>query len=686
MRNAAAIALSLALAAPAARAQTRPQTRPQTRRDDAVDAPMQEATVRRARPPREVTRRTVETREVERIPGSGGDALRAVQNLPGIARAPLITGILVVRGAAPEDTAIFAEGSDIPLVYHFGGFTSVVPSDLLERIDFYPGNFSARYGRAQAGAIDIGLRAPRADGYHGMASLSVIDASVRFEGPITRTLSFLVAARRSHIDATLGLVSDLLPFTTLRLPVYWDWQAALEWRPTPRDRVRLLGLGSDDTLAFLFKEPQDVDPTLSGRVDTGLWFHRAQLVWERAMGGGAQLRVMASAGRDVNDVQFARVASLRVDRVPVNARVEYGLPLSRTARLNVGLDLASGPARYTFRGPRPPGIGSGVVTSTDDLEPVATDVSSTLLRPALWADVELTPTPALRIVPAVRVDWFHDIGRATVSPRVAARVRPAAGWWVKAGLGVFTQPPLFQQTLDAPNLASPSGQRVGNPSLLPQRAVHYTVGLEHDFTPAISLSVEGFVRTVDQLVAQTGSPWARVPYLNSGASRAWGLELLLRHRLTSRFFGWIAYTLSRTTQRARPDAPWDLAPFDQTHIFTAVASYDLGRGWTVGARFRYVTGAPDAALTGTVFNADTQLYVPVFEPVASGRVPAFHQLDLRVDKEFRFTSWRLTAFLDVQNVYNHANAEGAAYSFDYRQRGLTTGLPIVPSLGLRGEF
>ncbi len=645
-----------------------------------------EATIRRARPPREPTRRTVEAQEVQRIPGTNGDALRSIQNMPGVARAPLITGLLIVRGAAPEDTAIFAEGGEIPLVYHFGGLTSVVPSDLLDRIDFYPGNFAARYGRVSAGAIDIGLRSPRGDGFHAMAQASVIDAGLRVEGPVARNLTFLVAARRSYVDATLGLFADLLPFTTLKLPVYWDWQAMLEWRPTPRDRVRLLGFGSDDSLAFLFHEPQDVDPTLSGRVDTGLWFHRAQAVWEHQFAGSSSLRVMVSAGRDVNDVQFARVASLRVDRAPINARVEYSRPVATHTRWNVGLDLATGPARFTFRGPRPPGLGSGVVTSTDDLEPVATDAQGTVLRPAVWTDLEITPSPSARFVPSVRVDWFHDIGRVTVSPRLAFRVRPAPRWWIKGGVGLFMQPPQFQQTLDAPNLASNSGQRVGNPNLLPQRAVHYSLGFEHEFSPAITLSIEGFARTVDDLVAQSGDPHARLPYENTGASRAYGMELLLRHRLTSRFFGWVAYTLSRTIIRARPDAPYDLTDFDQTHILTAVGSLNLGRGWTVGARFRYVTGTPNAALTGALFNADTLVYVPIYEPVASRRVPDFHQLDLRVDKTWTWPRASLTLYLDVQNVYNHTNAEGSADSFDYRQHGLTTGLPIIPSLGLRGEI
>jgi hypothetical protein len=652
----------------------------------AQESPSGEAVVRRTRPPREPTRRSVDAQEIQRIPGTNGDALRSIQNMPGVARPPLLSGTLIVRGAAPEDTAIFADGGEIPLVYHFGGLTSVFPSEALERIDFYPGNFAAQYGRVSAAVIDVAFRSPRSDRFHAMVQASVIDAGLRFEGPITRTLSFYVSVRRSYLDATLGFFLDRFPFTVNRLPVYWDWQAMVEWRPTSRDRVRFFGFGSDDSLVFRFNGPSDIDPTLSGRVDTSLWFHRAQATWDHTFSNTSTFRMLVSVGRDVNDVQFARLASLRVDRFPVNVRVEYGCALGDRSRFHLGIDLNAGPARYTYRGPRPPGQGAGVITSTADLESLATDTQASMFRPALWADFELSPTHNVKLIPSLRVDYFPEIRSVTVSPRMAFRVRPSQPWVIKGGIGMFVQPPQIQQSLDAPNLASSTGQRVGNPSLLPQRGVHYSLGVEREITPALSVSAEGFFRTVDALVAQNGDASATVPYENVGASRAYGMEVLLRHRATSRFYGWVAYTLSRTLIRDRPDAPYDLTTFDQTHILTAVGSLNLGHGWTVGARFRYVTGTPNAAITGAVFNADTLLYTPVYESVTTQRINDFHQLDLRVDKTWSWSRASLTLFLDVMNVYNRTNPEGSADSFDYRQRAVVTGLPILPSLGVRGEL
>ncbi|MEY4550450.1 MAG: hypothetical protein RL685_6645, partial [Pseudomonadota bacterium] len=103
-----------------------------------------EVSVYGTRPPREVSRRTITRREITRVPGTGGDALRSIQSLPGLARPPGLAGLLIVRGSAPEDTAVFVDGDNVQNIYHFGGLSSSVPTELLDRIDFYPGNFGAR--------------------------------------------------------------------------------------------------------------------------------------------------------------------------------------------------------------------------------------------------------------------------------------------------------------------------------------------------------------------------------------------------------------------------------------------------------------------------------------------------------------------------------------------------------------
>ncbi|MBI5607861.1 MAG: ligand-gated channel protein, partial [Deltaproteobacteria bacterium] len=127
--------------------------------------------------------------------------------------------------------------------------------------------------------------------------------------------------------------------------------------------------------------------------------------------------------------------------------------------------------------------------------------------------------------------------------------------------------------------------------------------------------------------------------------------------------------------------------WDQTHILTLLGSYKLPDNWEVGLRFRYVTGNPRTPVVTAVYNEQTDTYTRVQSPnILSERLPGFHQLDVRIDKKFVFDNWLLNVYLDVQNAYNHGNPENIQYNYDATQYTYATGLPIIPSLGIRGEF
>ena len=98
-------------------------------------------------------------------------------------------------------------------------------------------------------------------------------------------------------------------------------------------------------------------------------------------------------------------------------------------------------------------------------------------------------------------------------------------------------------------------------------------------------------------------------------------------------------------------------------MFTALGSYDLGRGFEVGSRFRYSSGYPRTPVASASYDARVDSFVPVA-------------------KHFKFgDKSELELYLDVQNVTEHENAEEIVYNFDYTRRSYITGLPILPVLG-----
>ena len=79
-------------------------------------------------------------------------------------------------------------------------------------------------------------------------------------------------------------------------------------------------------------------------------------------------------------------------------------------------------------------------------------------------------------------------------------------------------------------------------------------------------------------------------------------------------------------------------------------------------------------------------HFPINDEINSGRAPIHHQLDVRVDYNWKWGPVDLTAFLDVQNVYMNESVVTYFYSYDFSQRVAFTSIPIIPSIGLRGVF
>ena len=121
-------------------------------------------------------------------------------------------------------------------------------------------------------------------------------------------------------------------------------------------------------------------------------------------------------------------------------------------------------------------------------------------------------------------------------------------------------------------------------------------------------------------------------------------------------------------------------------MLSLAASQGLGRGWSVGARFRLVSGNPVTPITGSTYDARTGVYLPIYGATNSKRDPLFNQLDARVEKQWNVGPAKVAAYLDVQNVYMAENPEGYRYSFDYSKREAVGGLSLFPNLGLRGEL
>jgi hypothetical protein len=144
---------------------------------------------------------------------------------------------------------------------------------------------------------------------------------------------------------------------------------------------------------------------------------------------------------------------------------------------------------------------------------------------------------------------------------------------------------------------------------------------------------------------------------------------MIRLPPNERVYGWLSYTLSqnRRTLAEGIDGPSD---WDQRHIANALLGYRIGRT-TLGARAHLNTGRPVSVTDG--------------QPGTYVRLPAFYQLDLRVERRFIFNSFTLDLYLEMAN----ATWTREVFRIDREASGQLTERSyriVLPSLGIRGEI
>ena len=619
--------------------------------------------------------------EIKTVPGTFGEPTRVVATLPGVARSPFGLGYYVIRGASFENTGILMDGFPSLLLYHFFGGPAVIHPEFIETVDFYPGGYPVEHGRWTAGLINVGTKDTPRDRWHAIFDIDLLKAGAFFSVPFDEGKGAVAAAfRKSYYELLLPAVTDEDVMLS-----YWDYQLRLSYDFSPQTRLVAFFLGSGDDLSSATAgDPEDFEDEGSNTT-FGMMFHRAQFHVTHEFSKATKLRSDTLIAYNLTDTRFSRSGEpeLRVamEAVVVGQRLKLSHAFSGALELAGGLDLnafylsanVSVPTRDTIGEiPKPafdPLVFNGTITEGEiDL--------------AGWIAVEWEPLEGLRLIPGLRLDWFDYNGHhnVTLDPRLTVRWQVVDPLTVKMGVGLFHQAPDLQEI----------DRQYGNPELPPEESIQTSLGFEFRLPGDWEIDVTGFYNHMTKLAAFTSDVAAggeegldRVNYTPRGTGRAYGIELLVRKRLSKWIHGWLTYTLSRS-ERLIDKGYYELFDFDQTHVLNLAWTVNLPYEISIGARFRLTSGNITDRIVGSVYDADADLYDPVYQ--GKERLPLFHQLDIRIDKTWTFDDWILSTYIDIQNVYYAKNGEFYTYKYDYTDRALVSGVPILPTLGIRAIF
>ncbi|HEX4513890.1 MAG TPA: TonB-dependent receptor, partial [Polyangiaceae bacterium] len=483
------------------------------------------------------------------------------------------------------------------------------------------------------------------------------------------------------------------------LPNFWDSQARIQYDFSKKETLEAGGLVSfDHTDQNLF----DADPTKNKTQSRQLVFGRAWLRYTKVTGKNDLITVLPYYGRnDQSLVQHfgATPTDVTTGTDVFGFRASYRTHPTTWLSVSVGVDAEMSSSDVSRDGSvtSPPREGDPFVfgqapsshINADRWSATIGSIAPYLEADAAFFDEKLHVIPGIRLEPYVisvskvvptegtapPVGAFQE--DTAVDPRIALRWDATTRVTLKAAFGIYHQAP-------APEDLSAV---FGNPQLTTSFARHTLAGAAFKFTKTTTFEVTGFYNVMDDLVARNTSPAPALAeaLLQDGSGRAYGVQMMLRQEQLGPFFGWISYSISRSERQDAPGLPYRLFDYDQTHTLTAVASLDLGKGWEIGARFRFSSGFPRTPVVAGYLDAQAG-WQPVFGAKNTIRIPAFAQLDARVAKQFKIGKTEAEVYLDVQNATNTANPEEIVYNFNYTKKSYITGIPILPVLGAKWSF
>lgn len=609
----------------------------------------------------------IERETFSRIAGGGNDVVRSMSALPGVANHPFPLGRngVVIRGSSPQDSKFLVDGFEVPTLYHDLGFRSVIPVESIDSLELSPGGFDVSHGRATSGIASVSTRAGSEE-QHEQGELSAGELGVLAQGTAAKA-RYVIAMRRSMIDLLLPhLIPEEIDLSLATVPRYYDGQLRVDRTLSDAWSVRLSSLGSDDVLEVFASKQREPDKRLYTRkrflrATAAARYHDGPWTGTLALSGIAQ-QFTVERGRYQHFDTSAPAVTARAEAV---RSTDHWGGLQDLAWKTGGEVVAT---QYSMRVAWPEDAREGEPLTPEDEMSVAQrfDGSIATTNAATWTQLGANLDDRVRVTAGVRVDAYTRNHEVAVQPRgeLAIKLRPRL--IAKLSAGAYTRPPEHDGELLVPELTS-------------EHATQLISGVAWE--PADGIRVQGSLYYTDRshLITRVGEM-----LVNAGTGTTKGAELLATYE-RGKWFGWLAYSYSRSTRVDEPGGECRLFDYDQPHDLDVAGSYRSGK-WMLSARWRLVSGMPQTPVRAAFYDSDADHYFPVYGEVNSERAPLHHQLDLRIDKSWRWGPVKMTKFFDVQNAYLNDTVVGYYYNFDYSQRGAFRMLPIIPTAGLRGEY
>ncbi len=621
--------------------------------------------------------RRIEISEIEKNPGGNRDISKVIQSFPGVGSGVSFRNDLIVRGGGPAENRFYLDGIEIPNLNHFatqgasGGPVGIINVDLIRGVDFFSGAFPANRGNSLSSVLEFRQIDGNTEKMKFKVSVGSSDLALTLDGPAGKNTTFIASARRSYLQLLFSALN--LPF----LPTYNDFQFKVRTRFNPKNEISFIGLGAYDKSVLNLK----ADDTPEQRYILGYLPENTQ--WNYTFGANYKhylehgyvsvvlsrnyLNNQAYKYID-NQAELGKTYDYKSTEAENHLRIEHNGHMKGVMKYVYGIGL--GYSEYTNQ-------SQYSVFLNDSLNDILIRSDLSMLNYGFFGQAsrgffseKLTVSLGLRADGNNYASTMNNPLKQ-FSPRISLSYALFPGWFLNANAGTYYQRPPYTML----GYRNNEGELVNRGNDIRYiRADHLVAGIEFRKDEDYQVTFEAFYKRYNHYpfsltdsisLASKGDDfgvYGSEPVSSVARGRAYGFEVLGRVRNFARTNLILSYTFviskSLNSDQALSALPSEVSTtWDNRHILNVTATKKFNHNWSTGFKWRLVGGAPyspydyEKSSIKAAWDVRGMAY-PDYALYNTQRLKTFHQLDIRVDKQYFFSKWSLNFYLDIQNVYN----------------------------------
>lgn len=656
------------------------------------------------------------------------DVLKTIQLLPGVQSGGEGTSGLYVRGGGPDQNLILLDGVPIYNASHLFGFFSVFNADAINSVKLIKGGFPAHYGGRLSSVIDIRMKEGNNKKIKGQGSLGLISSKLTLEGPITKKTSFIVSGRRTYIDL---VARPFIKASNKRNEInnetkggyyFYDVNAKVNHIFSDRSRLYLSGYFGKDRFYVTDK---------TSFTNEGVTFtseNENELDWGNAIGA----------------LRWNYVITPKLFSNTTITYSKYGFNIGNKLRTENGDDTQIEQFKYYSKiedyagkidldySPNPNHLvkfGTGVIHHTFTpstfnivIEGNSEKIDSTIGDPKImgyemrsYIEDDFDVSERIKVNVGLHFSSFfvEGVSYHALEPRFSGRIKINEHLAAKASYAEMTQ---YLHLLSNSGIGLPTDLWLPpTKKIKPQKSRQVAVGFAQTFNKVFEISLEGYYKTMDNLIEykdgasffddDINSDWQ--DKVTAGKGTSYGAEFLLEKK-TGSLTGWIGYTLSKSDRQFDEINFGEKYPYqyDRRNDIGIALSYhfndhvDVGVVWVYGTGNATTLGLERYNSFSSIFGENLESGNPFedydqnseiehIENRNNYRMPSYHRLDLGINfhKKTKFGS-RTWSF-GIYNAYNRQNPFFLNFTYDEqgnRRLQQNSLFPLLPSFSYQFEF